>query len=378
MSAVFWARTVSTSSATGSTRGPAQAGCSYRSARRSRTTVARAAAAARRPAALLRARAGAMCRGAPRRSGARPMPMLRASRRPPLGSSRSVSAMAVVRSIGRSTIGWTTADAPPTRASRRPGRGHRTGGRPACCAAWRGWRRPWPSCPASVCSSARPSPVITRSAPRGGGQADQLGHHLDPGANRGAGEAEQARPWCRRPRRHRADRRPARPGGPLDGAAVAGQRGVQLGDRAPGRRPSAARRSRPLRAAPVSGFVTSDATTSFTSARRGSRPSASMRSSSARAAPPSGSSPPRRRGSGRPARAAARCRRRWWPTRPRPMVMRSTPASSAARMMSPVPPLEARRALSGCARRASSGPGRTPRPSRRRHRARRRAGANRR
>ena len=86
--------------------------------------------------------------------------------------------------------------------------------------------------------------------------------------------------------------------------------------------------------------------TSLTPASRGSRPLASICARLASAAPPSASSVP-----AASTRRAPRARRRPDPPSvvaepPRPIVMRSTPASSAARIRSPVPRVVARRAPS--------------------------------
>ena len=243
------------------------------------------------------------------------MPMLRASRPAAATSRRSVSAMAAARSIGRSTIGWTTASAVATSSASAPGPRpphSRTTGVPRGRASV---ATPIAVLPCSVCSSARPSPVITRSA-------------VSSASARPTSSATTSTPG-----RTTAPVKPMQPGGRPARRARSGQVGHEATgrglDRAgrrpparrpaprrrPRRRPSAGRTWRRHRAGRTAGSSRRRRPEGSPRVSRGSSPPASIRDRPAREAPPSGSSAPSRQGNARRARAAARCRHRSWPIR---------------------------------------------------------------
>ena len=170
-------------------------------------------------------------------------------------------------------------------------------------------RRPT-TLPSKVCSSRKPSPVTTRSAPS-----------MRSSRSSSSATSVEARAPARPRRAARPAGQAARRAGALElGDVDAVVLDVDLGQalEAAAQQLDLRRRGALLRREHLGGVDervrTSQATTSST---------------------------PRSRCGGRTAPAARRARRRWWPSRPRPTMIRRAPASTAAAISSPVPWVEA-------------------------------------
>ena len=204
---------------------------------------------------------------------------------------------------------------------------------------------PTAALPCSVCSSARPSPVMTRSASSSASaRPTSSATTSTPGRTRARGEAEQpGRRAARGPGsgqvRHEAAGRATR----SPGRTSPGRR--RAPPPPPRRRPSAVRRSRPLHASRTA--CSSRRTRRQLDAGQPRVQAADVDPVEVRERAARRRAGRRRigRGIGRRARADSPEPPSVVADPPRPMVMRSTPASSAARTRSPVPCVEAVRAF---------------------------------